>query len=212
MRAAQRIFSARNKMAAFGSKAAKLMMLGKQYTAAEYEADAIRAEAARLMADEDALEAAKAEASNTFLYEAIVGDLRRELDSTKALLMQHTSARELALKEDVEMLRAEKRALEARLHWESQYGIFLPGAFLLANDGECECSREFRLYGGFSVSEGGGGAAAADHTRGRACDARSCSCPGTVCTLGPRAGRKSRTGRRDGSGRFVRTCSCGHDY
>lgn len=185
-------------MAEFGRKAAKMMMMGKGYSMAEYEADAVRLDAARLLADEDALEAAKTEASNTFLYEAITADLRRELEITKAKLMQHTSSREVALQTEVAELRAEKRALEARLHWESNYGLFLGGAFLLANDGECECTREFRLYRGDAAA--GGGAGGADpRPAGDGAAARGTS-------------RKSRACRRDGSGRFVRSCSCGREY
>jgi hypothetical protein len=195
--------SSKHKMAAFGTQMSKLMMMGKGYSPAEYEADAILDHAARLMADEDALEAAKAEASKTFLYEAITADLRRELEETKSKLLHHTSAREHALEKEVEILKAEKRALEARAHWESQYGIFLPGAFLLANDGECECSQERRLYGGSAAAGGSGGAVSGP--------SGDCHCGGSPCTL-KRAGRKSRTSRRDASGRFVRTCSCGRDY
>jgi hypothetical protein len=168
----------------FATKADKMMMIGKGVTAETYEAELILEDAAAQMAKEDA-ETAVSEIKAAFLYESVTRTLQKELDETKSKLMHHTSARELLLTEKIRELEKERDMLQSRIHWESMYGIFLPGSFLLAEDGECECRAERRLYGdyGDDTDRKGGGAA-----------------------------RKSRSYRRGPSGRFVRTCSCGREH
>jgi hypothetical protein len=141
------------------AKSVKLAMFGKGYTQHEYEADAIREEAARRIADELPDDAV----GRTFLHEAVVRDLQKELNDVKAKLIHHSTTRELILEARVLALEKERSRLQARVHWETTYGWTLPGAFLLATDGDGEHpdERESRLYGGDGRGSGDGSAGGA---------------------------------------------------
>lgn len=134
----------------WAQKVAKFAAMGKGYSAAEYLADEIREEAARRVAEEIAAEAGFAadKALPGTLQDAVVADLKAQLQEARVKLMYQTSARELQLQEQVETLKGQVSKLTAELHWQDTYGWTLPGAFLLAYDGECTCSRARRLHGG----------------------------------------------------------------
>ena len=170
-------------------KTIKMGMFGKGVTADAYdEGSAILETAAHVMSVEDAeAESAK----ECLLHEAVVRSLQRELDTVRSKLMYHSTRRELEQEQEIRALKAQIQKLEAREHWESQYGWTLPGAYLLTSekDGLCGCQLERRLYGGIGSFDSGsaapdaGGGAAAGSVRGR--------------------------GRSDAS---LRTCACGNRY
>jgi hypothetical protein len=161
----------------WSQKAAKMAQFGKHVE--HDEAEACKEEAAAIVAWEE--EAASVACQ---LHAAVVTRLQKELDEARSKLLHHSSAREFALETEVKDLRKKCAQLQARTHWESHYGWTLPGAFLLAQDGDCECAAERRLYGEFFRSDAPGGAGAG-------------SGPGSVCGRG---------------GVPVRSCSCGNKY
>lgn len=162
----------------WAQKAAKLAQFGKHVE--HDEAEACKEEAAAIIAWET-----EESAKECLLHQAVVARLQKELDETRSKLMHHSSARELVLEDELRKLKKEYAALQARTHWESHYGWTLPGAFLLAQDGDCECAAERRLYGQFFRSGTGAGGSGAGSGAG---SVRECS------------------------GVPVRTCSCGHKY
>lgn len=177
---------------AIASKNAKLQMLGKRV---EYdEAEALKEEACAIAAwEEEQEEREKASKHKPcYVHEAVVESLRRELDTVRSQLMHHSTSRELALLEEVKVLKERCAKLEARTHWEAHYAWTLPGAFLLTEDGECECTRERRLYGG---THGGGSAGALADSGGKG-----------------DAGAGSLCGRAGGGQVRVRRCACGGQY
>jgi hypothetical protein len=165
-------------------KAIKMALFGK---AVEHdEADACREEAAAIIAWEMEQEATTSPSSKpAYLHDAAVKALEKELEEAKAKLMYHSSARELALQQEVQLLKERCAALEARAHWDAHYAWTLPGAFLLTEDGECACKRERRLYGrGDSPAAAAGGGSAGSSARdgclcgrgGSCVHARACDC------------------------------------
>ena len=154
----------------FARKAEKMATVGgKGYTEEQYFADAIREEAARVVAEEMQ---ADAQRHTSFTLHAVIKTLQSELDAANSKLLHHSTVRELALETRIKELERERDHLSARLHFETTFGWFLPGAFVLAadDDGVCSCGRERVLYGAHGGA--GGETAGRSHVRTCACGLR----------------------------------------
>jgi len=162
----------------WAQKVVKCSMMGKGYSAADYLADAIREEAARIVAEE--MRVATDLHSGPTVQSAAMSELRKELEATKTRLLQHSSTRELLLQTQVSELSRKVERLEAELHWQDTYGWTLPGAFVLASHGDCACARERALYGSFYSpphrAAGASGGAGEGSGRGGAVPLRTCTC------------------------------------